>query len=640
MGLQDHRPQNGARRQLTHLEWGRLRALCGLLMLAVAAKAQVTNTASLFGKYFFREVALQTSSGATVSQTLSGEGLLTFDGVGDYTITGKQLSGTGAATALSGSGTYTVNPGGFVILSNPLLPGVNMNLRLGAEGLVGSSTEAGPNVFDLLIAVHGSTMAVTNRALLGPYWVSSLEFPNGGVADIRETNFTLTADGLGSFMENSVSGQAANLGGTQMTQTVGPMTYLLSTDGSGTMNFPAAAGLDQTTQLIAGLKDVYVSADGNCFVAGSSQAGGHGIIFGVKQFGGQPANSANNGSWSGLFFAAGLRYDTGAAAFTSVVGSVNPTSQGAVWERRTHTSASAALTDATMVLPYSLNPDGSGTYASTQERIALAQNMVVFSTTGAAGSKAYELFAGTGVLPQTQVGPLPFLHPLGVFNAASYVPPGYPVSPGGFVALFGTALGTAAQATIPFPNTLGETSLTVNGVNAPIYAVTANQINAVVPYEVTGTTATFIATVNGAQSNAVTVPLAPTAPGVFSVSANGLGAGAITHADNSVVTESNPAHPSEVVQVYLTGLGAVNPAVANGTAAPFKPLATATAPVTVTVGGVPVTDIQFHGLSPGLASLYQLNIRIPASTPSGPQMVSVQTADGSTDLVSVWVSGS
>ncbi len=643
--LLSHCPQNpeqasSARGQLTCLERGCLRALCGMLMLAVAARAQVTTASSLNGEYFFREVALQTSSGATVSQTLSGEGTLTFDGFGNYTVTGTQLSGTGAATNLSGSGTFTVNAGGFVTMSNPLLPGVNMNLRLGAEGLVGSSTEAGPNTFDLLIAIHASTEAASNRALLGPYWVSSLEFPNGGVTDIRETNFTLTANGSGSFAEDTVSGQAANLGNTQMTQTVGPITYLLGTQGSGTMNFPAASGLDVTTQLIEGMKDLYVSADGNCFIAGSSQAGGHGIIIGIKQFGGQSANSASNASWSGLYFGAGLRYDTATTAFTAVVGSVNPTSQGAVWEQRTHTSASSALTDATMLLPYSLNADGSGTYSSTQERLALASNTVVFSTTGAAGSTAYELFAGTSVLPQSQVGPLPFLNPLGVFNAASYAPPGYPVSPGGFVALFGTGLGISQQAGIPFPNFLGQTTLTVNGINAPIYAVSANQINAVVPYEVTGSTATFLATVNGAQSNPVTVPLAPTAPGVFSLSANGLGAGAITHADGTVISQSSPAQTGEIVGVYLTGLGAVSPTVGDGMAAPFKPLAMATAPVSVTVGGIPVTDIQFEGLSPGLASLYQLNIQIPANTPSGAQMISVQTADGSTDMVSVWVAGS
>src|SRR5579863_6472903 len=208
-------------------------------ILAAEAHAQVSSNASLTGKYFFRQVALQTSTGATVSQTQSASGTLTFDGNGNFTMLGQQLTGTASAAALSGNGTYTVSPGGFVTLSNPLLTGVTMSARLGTEALLGSSTEAGPNVFDLLIAVRGPTSPVTNGALTGPYWVSSLEFPNGGVADIRDTNFKLTANGQGQFAETSVTGQAANLGDTLLTQAVSPMSYLLSSDGSGTMTFPA-----------------------------------------------------------------------------------------------------------------------------------------------------------------------------------------------------------------------------------------------------------------------------------------------------------------------------------------------------------------------------------------------------------------
>jgi len=607
-------------------------------MLAAAAHAQVSNNASLTGKYYFREVALQTSAGAAVSQTQSASGTLTFDGNGNFTVLGQQLTAATPAAPLSASGTYTVSPGGFVTLSNPLLAGVTMNARLGAEGLLGSSTEAGPNVFDLLIAVRGPTNAVSNAALTGPYWVSSLEFPNGGVANIRDTNFELTANGQGGFAETMVTGQAANLGNTLLTETVSPMSYSLNSDGSGTMTFPAGAGLDITTQLIEGVKNVYVSQDGSFFIGGSTAAGGHGIIVGVKAFAGGTSNSAGNASWSGLYFAAGMRYDTSPARLASVVGSVNPVAQGAVWERRTHQSD--GLFDATPLIAYSLGADGSGIYTSTPGHVDLASNALVFSTSGVdvQSSTSYELYFGGSVLAQSGQGSGPFLHPLGIFNAGSYVPPGFPVSPGGFVALFGNGLAAApAQAGIPFPTVLGQTQVKVNGIAAPIYAVSPTQINAVVPYGVTGTTATFVVSVNGVASNSVIVPLAPTAPGVFSLSANGLGDGAILHADFSVVNQANPAMPGEIVQVFLTGLGAVTPAVHDGTAAPSKPLAIAGAPVSVYVGGLPVSIIQFQGLSPGLASLYQLNIPIPLGLGPGPQPLAVQTASAFTDLVDVWV---
>lgn len=613
-------------------------AVAAFVFFGVLADGQVSNNQSLIGKYFFRQVLLETSGGSTVTQTASASGTLTFDGSGNVTINGMQLSGTAAATTLSSQGTYAVSPGGFITLSNPLLPGATVNARLGAEAVVGSSTEAGPGVFDLLIGLKGPVNGVTNRAMSGPYWVSSLEFPNGGTADIRNTNFTLTANGNGGFAETTVAGQANNLGNTLMTQTVSPISYLLNTDGSGTMTFPAAAGLDLTTQLIEGVKDIYLSTDGSFFIGGSMDAGGHGIVVGIKAFAGGPVNSASNSSLSGFYFAAGMRYNTATSSLASIVGSLNPTSQGAVWEQHTRQSNSGLL-DANPLVPYSLNADGSGTFTGLPGHIDLASNSQVFSISGVdvASSTNYGLYLGDSVLAQS--GPAPFLHPLGIFNAASYAPPGYPVSPGEFVSLFGQGLspGLIQAGGIPFPFVLGQTSLTVNGIPAPLYLASPTQINAVVPYEVTGPTATFIATVGSTATNSVTVPLSPTAPGVFSVNANGLGNGAITHADYTVVSQSSPAKPGEVVAVYLTGLGAVSPSVQDGTAAPGNPPAAVVASVTATVGGIPVSNIEFNGLSPGSSSLYQFNIQIPSSAPSGPQTLQIATTNGSTSMVDVWV---
>jgi uncharacterized protein (TIGR03437 family) len=620
-----------------------LKCSVALAVLATAANAQVSGNASLSGKYFFRQVALLTSGSTSINQTESAWGTLTFDGLGNFTVSGSQLEGTTSSTTLSGTGTYTVNPGGFVTLSNPLLPDVTVNARLGADGvLVGSSTEAGPNTFGLLIAFLGAVDAVTNRTLTGPYWISSLEFPNGGAANVRDTNFKLTANGQGAFAGTTVTGQANNLGNTLQTQTVGPISYLLNSDGSGTMTIPAAAGLDSTTQLIEGVETIYVSQDGTYFIGGSTAAGGHGLIVGVQAFAGAPPSIATNANWSGLYFAAGLRYDTSSAALSAVTGSVDATSQGAVWERRTRQSN--GVTDATPLLTYSLTADGSGTYTSTQGHVDLASTGVTFSTSGVdvASSTGYEIYFGASVLVQSGIGPGPFLNPLGILNAASYAPPGFPVSPGGFVAMFGTGLAQApAQASNPpLLSLLGGVHVTVNGIDAPLSAVSPTQINAVVPYEVTGSTATFVVindTAASPVSNPVTVPLAPTAPGVFSLSANGLGEGAIEHADGSVVSQASPALPGEIVEVYLTGLGAVNPAVPDGMAAPTQPHSLVTAPVTAFVGGLPVSNIQFQGLSPGLSSLYQLNLQIPLTLGPGAQPLEVQTADGYTDIVDLWV---
>jgi uncharacterized protein (TIGR03437 family) len=122
-------------------------------------------------------------------------------------------------------------------------------------------------------------------------------------------------------------------------------------------------------------------------------------------------------------------------------------------------------------------------------------------------------------------------------------------------------------ATPPYPTTgLNGVTVQVNGKAAPIYFVSAGQINFLVPYSTSGATATIVVQNNGVNSNTVTVPLAATSPGVYTLDQSGSGSGAVLHADFSLVNASNPAAAGEVVLIYLTGMGTVNPTVNDGTA--------------------------------------------------------------------------
>jgi uncharacterized protein (TIGR03437 family) len=534
---------------------------------------------------------------------------------------------------LNASGAYTVSPGGFVTLDNPVKTG-SINARLGATGLTGSSTETG-GLFDLFIAVPAATQPVSTSILTGSYWISTLELQGGGMNNLRSANFKVTANNAGSFTESIVTGQARNLGDKLLTQTVSPMTYSVAPDAHGTLTFPLTGTLDQTTQLISGTKEIFISPDGSFFVGGSNNTGGQGMIIGVKAF-------TSGATWSGFFQAAGLRYDIAVgstpARLTSTVGAVNATSAGTVWSRRTRQSD--GLFDASTLITNLLAADGSGNWISATGRVSIASTGQTFATTGVstASSNTYELYFGSQLVPQSGTGV--FLNPQGVLNAASFAPPGYPISPGGFVTLFGSGFGTqnAKASAFPFPFTLGGVQVSINGSPAPVYSVTPAQISAVVPYGVTGSTASVIVTVNNTKSNAVSVPLSPTAPGIFSIPNNGLGDGAILHADYSVVSQANPALAGETVQVFLTGLGAVNPAVQDGAAAPGRaPFSLVTAPINVYVGGLPVSNVQYKGLAPGLAALYQLNIQIPVNVGPGPQSLAVQTNDAFTDMVNLWL---
>lgn len=611
-----------------------------LLMMAsmgMAVFAQVSSNQSLNGKYYFRQVMLISDGTANVNaaETHSATGTITFDGKGNFTVTGQQIVGTTVApTLLNSSGVYTVKPGGFTSLTNPLLSGATINARLGVTALVGSSTEAGATVFDLFIAIPAATQTVSTSTLSGAYWISSLEFPNGGVANIRDTNFKLTANGAGSFAENTVTGQAANLGNTLKNQTVGPITYTVAPDATGTLTFPTTAGLDSTTQLIAGTKNIYVSQDGTCFIGGSTTNGIHGLVIGVKAF----AKLASNASWNGFYFAAGMRYDTQPSRLAAVSGAVHANGDGnSIWSRRTRQSD--GLFDANPLITYSLTGDGSGPFTSTAGHVDVASGANTFSTTGVdvTDSTSYEIYFGALMPPQSGTGV--FLHPQAIYNGASFAPVGYPLSPGGIVTVYGTGFGSqSGTASAPFPPTLAGVQMTVNGITAPIYSVVSSQqsISAVVPFEVTGSLATLVVTVNDVKSNAVDVPLAATAPGIFSVPPNGISAGAVRHIDGTLVDTDHPAARGDYVAVYLTGLGAVKPAVQDGAAAPGQePFPRTLATPNVYVGGQLVTNVQYSGLAPTLAGLYQLNIQIPGAVGSGAQSLAVQTLEGFTDMVTI-----
>jgi uncharacterized protein (TIGR03437 family) len=191
---------------------------------------------------------------------------------------------------------------------------------------------------------------------------------------------------------------------------------------------------------------------------------------------------------------------------------------------------------------------------------------------------------------------------------------------------------------LPFPTSLGGVTVSINGVLAPIYFVSSGQINCIVPYEATtGQTAAIVVTNNGTVSNSVTVALARTSPGVFTVDTSGTGDGAITHANGNLVNASSPATKGETVEMYVSGLGGLTTSVNDGFGA--SGVDNATTPLKIYVAGVavPATSISYQGLTAD-AGLYQINFTVPATLAvSGELPVAIQTPDAFNDTASMAV---
>jgi uncharacterized protein (TIGR03437 family) len=233
----------------------------------------------------------------------------------------------------------------------------------------------------------------------------------------------------------------------------------------------------------------------------------------------------------------------------------------------------------------------------------------------------------------------PSLTAAGVVNGATFQ--SGPVAPGELVSLFGSAIGppTAAGLTLTNPrlvaNSLQGVQVYFDGVPAPLLYASAKQVNVAVPYSVAGKSTTQVQLEYlGVLSNPVTLQVAATAPGVFSITGSGQGPGAILNARNGTVNSAlNPAARGDWVSIFATGAGVTTPASIDGFVA-SAPLPVPNAKVSVTIGGL-ACQLNFEGAAPGLVSgVLQINAQVPAGLVPGPA-VPIQIQIGSASSLPV-----
>ncbi len=176
-----------------------------------------------------------------------------------------------------------------------------------------------------------------------------------------------------------------------------------------------------------------------------------------------------------------------------------------------------------------------------------------------------------------------------VQNAASFVDG--PISAGETIVVNGAGFGSNAQ-------------LTIGGAMVSPISISPTTITATVPASLPAAAAAVEVQSGGASSNSVLMPVAATAPGIFSQSGTGYGQGYILNKDGTLNSPANPAAPGDRITVFATGVGPLS----------FTQCcAVAAYPVNVFIDGFYCDGVaaivgQVNGL-PG--SVYQITVYVP-----------------------------
>lgn len=225
-----------------------------------------------------------------------------------------------------------------------------------------------------------------------------------------------------------------------------------------------------------------------------------------------------------------------------------------------------------------------------------------------------------------------------VVNGASFRA-GAPVAPGSLASAFGEfgAASGDAQA-IPLPTEMAGIQVFVNGVAAPLIAVRPGQLNFQVPRATPRGRAPIRVSSAGKDLAGGVMEVAETGPGLFVVQPAEPGQpGAVLNQDSRLNGEGTRVRRGEVIQIFATGQGNTDPAVADGTPGPLQPLAQTPVAPKVFIGAEQA-EVFFSGLSPQFPGLWQINVKVPADAGvSGQMPLFVVIGGRASNPVTIWV---
>ncbi|MDX1984141.1 MAG: IPT/TIG domain-containing protein [Bryobacteraceae bacterium] len=593
--------------------------LFGFLLLAFApafAQDEVSwdnsGNSLLQGAYNYREVVwVAADEAGNLERSVAFTGTIEFDGEGGYTLSARVMdSREGVEQNYNTTGSYRIAASGFGFLTSPVREDGSVYGLVSRGIFIGSSTDSQIN--DLFIAAPAGATGVEGR-----YRVAEMNFPSLTMSQARDALYDLNFDGQGSTGTVSATGY---IGGNarRVSQTINGASYTF-TGGTGAISF---GGTLTDSNLLAGSRTLFSSPDGSFIFGGATN--GWNMFVGVRPLSG----AASNDALQGLYYQAGVDADlgdlaSGRATLHTYYGAFTAGAGVQINHQRLLDGVDDLPVDYTFSDTYEVNP--SGVY----EDFLGFQNIIgsdggirigfgVETTPGiSVALKAPEL-SGEGV----------FLHPAGIRNAASGTPLTVGIVPGELLNLAGSG----------FPATPDGVQVMFNGRPAAVREVSPEKIVAVVPFETQGPIVRVQVITAGGESKPVTMFTATTAPGVFTEPAGGAGFAQAFHPDGSPVTAANPARPGGTISAMATGLGIVDPAIADGVAAPEDPRSRAKAEIAAFVDNRRAT-VEFAGLAPGLIGIYRIDLQIPQDVRNGNRYLDVAGPDSYSSQVQIPIAG-
>jgi len=197
---------------------------------------------------------------------------------------------------------------------------------------------------------------------------------------------------------------------------------------------------------------------------------------------------------------------------------------------------------------------------------------------------------------------------------------------GALFTIFGQNLAPAEAKALafPLPTRLADTEVLVNGTAVPLLFVSIGQINFQAPNPLAPNTATIqvVNRASGSASQTVNLTVVSSAPALF-LYLDGAATWRVivqNHATSGLVTQSSPLSLAlgQFIVLYGTGFGPTETMVTSGQPSPTVRLLNSNSTALIIDGNPqPGGSVEYIGLAPGMAGVFQTNLELPANLPTG-----------------------